>query len=321
MESNLFRKGETVEKYYKLTDTLGEGSFSVVMKAIKKKTGQEFAAKIIDRSKLTSEETMALKNEIEILCQIDHPNVVKLFEIFEDKDLIYLIMEYMSGGELFDRIVEREHYSEKEASDTIRPVIDCIKYCHSLGIVHRDLKPENLLYTSKNADSILKISDFGLARFFDSTLMKTSCGTPGYVAPEILIGTGYSSSVDCWSLGIIIYIMLCGSPPFYSENNDDLYEQIKKGKFDFPSPIWDDISDLAKDLIKRILVVNPDKRLKADEILLHPWILGDKTPRITLPKATANLKVFNIKRKVKRAAIVLIAAKKLELATGKLNPK
>ena len=183
-----------------------------------------------------------MQSEIDILSQIDHPNIVKLFEIFDEKEHLDLVMELMTGGELFDRIVEKEHYSEKEAADTIRPICDAIKYCHALDIIHRDLKPENLLYGSKEETSIIKISDFGLARFLQGELATTACGTPGYVAPEILEGKGYGKEVDYWSIGIILYILLCGFPPFYEENNQKLFDMIKKGEFEFPSPYWDDVS-------------------------------------------------------------------------------
>lgn len=141
------------------------------------------------------------------MSQLDHPNVVKIYEIFDEDDCIYLVLELLAGGELFDRIVEKEHYSEKEAADTIRPVVDAIRYCHSLGIIHRDLKPENLLYLTTEDNSIIKVTDFGLARFVENELATTACGTPNYVAPEIINGQGYNKEVDYWSIGVIIYIM------------------------------------------------------------------------------------------------------------------
>ena len=155
-------------------------------------------------------------------------------------------MELMVGGELFNRIVEKECYSEKLASDTIRPVIDAIRYCHAMGISHRDLKPENLLYDKGEDDSIIKISDFGLARVVSNDVMTTACGTPGYVAPEVLIGKGYEYYCDYWSIGVILYVLLCGYPPFYEDTNEELFEKIKNADFDFPSPEWDDISDEGK---------------------------------------------------------------------------
>ena len=152
-----------------------------------------------------------------------------------------------------------------------------------MDIIHRDLKPENLLYASKDEASIIKISDFGLARFLQGELATTACGTPGYVAPEILEGKGYGKEVDYWSIGIILYILLCGFPPFYEENNQKLFDIIKKGEFEFPSPYWDDVSEAAKELVRKLLHVDPKKRMTAAELLVDPWVLGTSTPRNMLP--------------------------------------
>jgi len=193
--------------------------------------------------------------------------VVRLFEIFDEGKVLYLVMELMNGGELFDRIVDKECYTEKEAANTIRPIVDAIRYCHNQDIIHRDLKPENLLYENTTEHAIIKVSDFGLARFVDSSSMATTaCGTPGYVAPEVVRGQPYGKEVDYWSIGIILYIMLCGFPPFYDENNNNsnLFKQIKNCDYSFPSPYWDNISESAKDLIKKILIADPTVRLNAD---------------------------------------------------------
>jgi len=306
-----WHKGEKVSDHYKFMEELGRGSFAVVRKAVNKKTGEPCAIKIIEKASLDDDEKMALQNEVEILATLDHPNVVKQFEIFEDDNQMYLVLEILSGGELFDRIVEKEHYSEKEAADTIRPIIDSVRYCHSLDIIHRDLKPENLLYCTKDESSIIKVTDFGLARYIEGDLAYTACGTPGYVAPEILEGKGYGREVDYWSIGVILYIMLSGFPPFYHENNHTLFEMIKKCDFEFTAPYWDDISDNAKDLITKILVADPKKRLNADEILAHPWITSESTPRQDMPKLIETIREFNAKRKFKKAAFLVQAAVRL----------
>jgi len=174
---------------------------------------------LLSKNSTNEDEQENLHLEVEILSNIDHPNVVKLYEIFDEGNKLYLVMELMQGGELFDRIVEKEAYSEREAAECLKPIVDAIRYCHELGIIHRDLKPENLLYESTDESSIIKISDFGLARYVENELATTACGTPGYVAPEIIGVAGYVQEVDYWSIGIILYIVLCGFPPFFEENN------------------------------------------------------------------------------------------------------
>lgn len=305
MNASIYKTG-SLKDNYKLDKVLGEGSFAVVRKGIKKATNEDFAVKIIDKTNLESDDQLALQTEVEILSQIDHPNIVKLHEIYDEKTRFNMVMELMTGGELFDRIVEKEHYSEKEAADTIRPIVDAMRYCHSMGIAHRDLKPENLLYATTDPNSIIKITDFGLAKVINNDLMTTACGTPGYVAPEILIGKGYDIAVDYWSIGVIIYVMLCGFPPFFEDSNEKLFDAIKQGEYDFPSPQWDEISDYAKDLIKKLLVVDPSKRLNADGILKHPWIVGDVTPRKNLPTVSAKIKEFNARRRLKRAQLLVL---------------
>ncbi|CAG2177271.1 unnamed protein product, partial [Oppiella nova] len=185
--------------------------------------------------------------------------------------MIYRVM----GGELFDRIVEKGSYTEKDASHLIRQILGAVDYMHSCGVVHRDLKPENLLYYSAEEDSKIMISDFGLSKMEDSGVMATACGTPGYVAPEVLAQKPYGKSVDVWSIGVIAYILLCGYPPFYDENDANLFAQILKGDFEFDSPYWDEISDSAKDFIRHLICVDVTKRYTCKQALAHPWISGD----------------------------------------------
>ncbi|KAK7078576.1 Calcium/calmodulin-dependent protein kinase type 1, partial [Halocaridina rubra] len=181
----------------------------------------------------------------------------------------------VTGGELFDRIVEKGSYTEKDASDLIRQVLEAVDYMHDQGVVHRDLKPENLLYYSPDEDSKIMISDFGLSKMEDSGIMATACGTPGYVAPEVLAQKPYGKAVDVWSIGVIAYILLCGYPPFYDENDANLFAQILKGEFEFDSPYWDEISDSAKDFIRQLMCVDVEKRYTCKQSLGHPWISGN----------------------------------------------
>ncbi|KAH9642914.1 hypothetical protein HF086_011271 [Spodoptera exigua] len=236
-------KQPSIEDKYVVKDLLGTGAFSEVRLIESKENGQMFACKIIDKKALKGKED-SLENEIRVLKRFSeqakgegaekkmfsHPNIVQLLETYEDKNKVYLVMELVTGGELFDRIVEKGSYTEKDASNLIRQVLEAVDYMHSQGVVHRDLKPENLLYYSADEDSKIMISDFGLSKIEDSGIMATACGTPGYVAPEVLAQKPYGKAVDVWSIGVISYILLCGYPPFYDENDANLFAQILKGE-------------------------------------------------------------------------------------------
>uniref|UniRef100_A0A8C7JC00 Calcium/calmodulin-dependent protein kinase 1Da n=1 Tax=Oncorhynchus kisutch TaxID=8019 RepID=A0A8C7JC00_ONCKI len=251
------------------------GAFSEVLLAQERSTGKMFAVKCIPKKALKGKES-SIENEINVLRKIKHENIVALEDIYESSNHLYLIMQLVSGGELFDRIVEKGFYTEKDASTLIRQVLDAVDYLHKLGIVHRDLKPENLLYFNPQDESKIMISDFGLSKMEGSgDVMSTACGTPGYVAPEVLAQKPYSKAVDCWSIGVIAYILLCGYPPFYDENDSKLFEQILKADYEFDAPYWDDISDSAKDFIGSLMEKDPAKRFTCDQALGHPWIAGD----------------------------------------------
>merc|ERR1719181_726958 len=188
-----------------------------------------------------------------------------------------LVMELVTGGELFDRIVARGNYTEKDAASLMATLCDALAYLHEQAIVHRDLKPENLLYSSPDDDAIIKVADFGLARMVSGKdMMKTACGTPGYVAPEVLKNQGYDSgAVDIWSVGVILYILLCGFPPFYEEELPALFDQILHARYDFPTPWWDNISKEAKDLVTKLLELDPKTRLTATQVKAHVWCSGN----------------------------------------------
>ena len=275
-KSKLFREGFIEDVYIIEQDTvLGEGASAIVRKGIKRDSGETYAIKIIDKSQMGENELESLYNELKIMSIIDHPNIVRVYEYYECHGVVFIVMELMSGGELFDKIVEYEHYTEKQAAETFTPIVDAVRYCHKLGIVHRDLKPENLLYSSNEENAMIKVSDFGFAKFLipkSQEQLFTACGTPSYVAPEIIESKGYDAKVDCWSLGVILYVMLCGFPPFYADDNNTLFNMIKTADFEFHSPYWDNVSENAKDLIKKLLVVEPEKRLSTEEILKHPWL-------------------------------------------------
>lgn len=220
---------------------------------------------------------------------------------------MYIVMELMSGGELFDRIIAKEHYSEKEAVDVFKQIVAAIQHCHSMDIVHRDLKPENLLFASTAEDAPLKLADFGLAVLLKpNEFGHAACGTPGYVAPEVLAvklkgnTKGYGREVDMWSVGVILYILLCGFPPFYHENNSALFALICKAEYSFPSPYWDDVSASAKDLISKLLVIDPVQRLTADQALQHPWVCGVPEEK-SLIYFKDQMKAFNARMRMRKA--------------------
>ncbi|XP_050736962.1 calcium/calmodulin-dependent protein kinase type 1 isoform X1 [Eriocheir sinensis] len=268
-------KMPSVEDKYVLKDLLGTGAFSQVRLAeVKEDPSRVVAIKIIDKKALKGKED-SLENEIKVLRRLRHPNIVQLMDTYEDREHVYLVIELVTGGELFDRIVEKGSYTEKDAADLIRQVLEAVDYMHEQGVVHRDLKPENLLYFSQDEDSKIMISDFGLSKMEDSGIMATACGTPGYVAPEVLAQKPYGKAVDVWSIGVIAYILLCGYPPFYDENDANLFAQILKGEFEFDSPYWDEISDSAKDFIRQLMCVDVERRYTCKQSLSHPWISGN----------------------------------------------
>ncbi|XP_026876355.1 calcium/calmodulin-dependent protein kinase type 1D [Electrophorus electricus] len=266
---------DDIKKIFEFKEILGTGAFSEVVLAQERSTGKMFAVKCIPKKALKGKES-SIENEIAVLRKIKHENIVALEDIYESSDHLYLIMQLVSGGELFDRIVEKGFYTEKDASTLIRQVLDAVNYLHSMGIVHRDLKPENLLYFNPQDGSKIMISDFGLSKMEGTGgVMSTACGTPGYVAPEVLAQKPYSKAVDCWSIGVIAYILLCGYPPFYDENDSKLFEQILKADYEFDAPYWDDISDSAKDFISSLMEKDPAKRYSCEQALCHAWIAGD----------------------------------------------
>jgi len=275
------KEKKSIKEEYDFGEELGRGGFSVVVKATKKDTKDVVAVKIIEKNQ-SDEELQLLQREIDILKKLTHPNIISLKDVFDEKETIYLVMELVQGGELFDQIVSRGTYSEADAANIVRQILDAVAYMHDNGIAHRDLKPENLLCSGDESNTI-KVTDFGLSKDFSTASLRTSCGTPDYVAPEVLKGQPYDNTVDIWSIGVITYILLCGFPPFYGNTDQQIFEKILRVEYDFPSPDWDHISVEAKQFIKSILVPEPSKRPSALEAIEMDWI-KNKAPNKPLER-------------------------------------
>merc|ERR1712063_96308 len=286
---------------YTVGEILGRGAFSTVKEVTSKRSGRKYAVKIIDK-KNVGQDMQRLRTEIEILTRVKHPNIINLKEIMEDDDTLYIITELVTGGELFDKIVELGAYSEADAAELVAKMVSAIDYLHNQNIVHRDLKPENLLLKADTDISEVKLADFGLSKIVSDgvqkQMMQTACGTPGYVAPEVLTADGYDKEVDLWSIGVITYILLCGFPPFYNEHLPILFESIMKADYDYPEDYWDEISDTAKNFIDRLLVVEPDKRMTTKQALEHPWLSGQASTK----KLAVNAKMAGYVEKYREAS-------------------
>uniref|UniRef100_A0A3B3T633 calcium/calmodulin-dependent protein kinase n=1 Tax=Paramormyrops kingsleyae TaxID=1676925 RepID=A0A3B3T633_9TELE len=290
---------------YQLYEELGKGAFSVVRRCMKISTGQEYAAKIINTKKLSARDHQKLEREARICRLLKHPNIVRLHDSISEEGFHYLVFDLVTGGELFEDIVAREYYSEADASHCIQQILEAVLHCHQMGVVHRDLKPENLLLASKLKGAAVKLADFGLAIEVqgDQQAWFGFAGTPGYLSPEVLRKDPYGKPVDMWACGVILYILLVGYPPFWDEDQHRLYQQIKAGAYDFPSPEWDTVTPEAKDLINKMLTINPVKRITASEALKHPWICQRSTVASMMHRqeTVECLKKFNARRKLKVA--------------------
>merc|ERR1719159_1861646 len=289
---------------------MGEGSYGAVSKAKNKSTGVVRAVKSISKAQMKNMDRF--KQEIAIMKMMDHPNIIKLYESFEDHRNIYLIMEICSGGELFDRIIETGHFTEVQAAIVMQQILRGIFYMHEIKLTHRDLKPENFLFQTKDPleKCTLKIIDFGLScKFSEGTVLTTKAGTPYYVAPQVLAGK-YDQSADLWSCGVIMYVLLCGYPPFYGETDADVLTKVRLGNFTFNAADWKNVSEDAKNLIRMLLKMNPRDRYTAEQALAHVWV-KNKAPQATNAPLQGgmvdNLRSFRSQNKLKKAALHIIA--------------
>jgi len=310
VDNNKGRKIIEVYKFGKKSEKLGEGSYGSVSKAEHKETGKIRAVKTISKAQTT--DPNKLSAEIAVMKMMDHPNICKLFETFEDARNVYLVMELCEGGELFDRIIELNRMTERQAAIVMQNMFRALFYMHSVSVCHRDLKPENFLFTDKKPveEATLKLIDFGLARGFKKNeILRTKAGTPFYVAPEVLTGK-YGESSDLWSLGVIMFVLLCGYPPFHGQTDDEVLRQVKVGKLIFEAKDWQGISDDAKELVRGLLTRTPTERLTADQALNHIWTKehAPKGSNSALQTGTVdNLRSFRSQNKLKKAALQVIA--------------
>ncbi|XVF07495.1 hypothetical protein REPUB_Repub06bG0143900 [Reevesia pubescens] len=311
VESVLQTKRGHLKEYYNLGRKLGHGQFGTTFHCVEKGTGKECACKSIAKRKLTPHDDVDdVRREIQIMHHLSgHPNVISIKGAYEDAVAVHVVMELCAGGELFDRIVKRGHYTEKKAAELARTIVGVVEACHSMGVMHRDLKPENFLFVNEEEDSPLKTIDFGLSIFFKpGDVLSDVVGSPYYVAPDVL-RKRYGPEADVWSAGVIIYILLSGVPPFWGENEQEIFDEVLHGDLDFTSDPWPSISESAKDLVSKMLVRDAKKRITAYEVLRHPWVQDDGVaPDKPLDSVVlSRMKQFSSMNKLKKMAFRVIA--------------
>lgn len=297
---------------YVISKEIGTGAYGKVFLAEDRRSLSLRAVKVIQKIRVQDYQTFV--NEIEILKKLDHPNIVNIIETYENERLCFVVLEHCRGGELFDRLVKLNVFSEAQAASIMKQLLSAVMYCHNHGICHRDLKPENCLYVTEDENSELKIIDFGLsAHIKEEDLLHDLTGTPYYLAPEMMSGN-YTKIVDCWSLGVILYMLLSGTPPFNGKDNNEILMSVYNGSFTFRPPGFKNVSDFAKDLICRLLTKDPTHRITAQQAYMHPWIQGCiPTPYPDLPPTLlVSLKNFIQSSTIKKASLMYIASKLTE---------
>ncbi|KAJ8755594.1 hypothetical protein K2173_022173 [Erythroxylum novogranatense] len=303
--------GREIAQRYELGRELGRGEFGITYLCTDKETGENFACKSISKRKLrTSVDIEDVKREVEIMKHLPkHPNIVSLRDTYEDDHAVHLVMELCEGGELFDRIVARGHYTERAAAVVTKTIVEVVQICHKNGVMHRDLKPENFLFGNKNEAAPLKAIDFGLSVFFTpGERFNEIVGSPYYMAPEVL-KRNYGPEIDVWSAGVILYILLCGVPPFWAETEQGVAQAIIRSVVNFKRDPWPKVSDNAKDLVKKMLDPDPKRRLTAQQVLEHPWLQNaNQAPNVSLGETVrARLKQFSAMNKLKKRALRVVA--------------
>ncbi|CAI0450111.1 unnamed protein product [Linum tenue] len=303
--------GRDISAHYELGRELGRGEFGITYLATETSTNDKYACKSISKKKLrTAIDIEDVRREVEIMKHLPHhPNIVSIKDTYEDDSAVHIVMELCEGGELFDRIVARGHYTERAAAAVMRTIVEVVLMCHKHGVMHRDLKPENFLFANKKETSALKAIDFGLSVFFKpGERFNEIVGSPYYMAPEVL-KRNYGPEVDVWSAGVILYILLCGVPPFWAETEQGVAQAIIRSVIDFKRDPWPKVSDNAKDLVKKMLNPDPKQRLTAQQVLEHTWLQNaKKAPNVPLGETVrTRLKQFSMMNKLKKRALRVIA--------------
>ncbi|CAG9325040.1 unnamed protein product [Blepharisma stoltei] len=301
-----------VKQFYQIIKEIGSGGFGTVYTVKDRRSGLQRAMKELPKDRMDRESNEKMLEEVEILRELDHPNIMKIYEVIESAKSYFIISEFLSGGELFDKIIETQGFNEKIAAKYFVDMMSAINYCHSNGIVHRDLKPENLLLESADSNANLKVIDFGISqRLMPGAKLTSSNGTLFYMAPEVFSGS-HDEKCDIWSAGTILYIMLCGQPPFYADSDTAYVKLIQKGHFNLSKGIWSSISEDAKDLLRKMLAVSPTKRLSAQDTLNHPWVIKylnnsvEETPISS--EALSNLGKFRDQSKIAKSIKTFITS-------------
>lgn len=303
--------GQDISTDYDLGRELGRGEFGITYLCTDVNNGEKYACKSISKKKLrTAVDIEDVRREVQIMKHLPkHPNIVSLKDTYEDDSAVHIVMELCEGGELFDRIVARGHYTERAAAAVMKTIVEVVQVCHKHGVMHRDLKPENFLFANKKENSPLKAIDFGLSVFFrPGEQFNEIVGSPYYMAPEVL-KRNYGPEVDVWSAGVILYILLCGVPPFWAETEQGVAQAIIRSVIDFKRDPWPKVSENAKDLVKKMLNPDPKQRLTAEEVLEHPWLQNaKKAPNVSLGETVkARLKQFSVMNKLKKRALQVVA--------------
>jgi len=308
-----------IHKSYRFLRILGHGHFGTVREAAQLAPSSrrlKFAIKSIPKDKIHPKGLSFMRRELEVLRMVDHPNVIKCHEIYEDQRYVHVVMELCTGGDLFDRLISHGQYTEQQTAQMMKKIVSAVSYLHSMNICHRDIKADNFLFETGEDSADIKIIDFGLARKFAGEKMHTVVGTPYYMAPEVLRGN-YGKECDVWSLGVLLYLLLSGRPPFFALFEEDIFKKINSGKFNFKGEEWEDSSPQVQDLIRRMLVVDISSRATLDQILAHEWFSVAGSTRTSIPKAILDrLQNYRAPKKLKleamRVAVKLLSVEQIE---------